>query len=44
MDDGSRRNWNFRRDRIDSQNNLISRFVLTTVEVVMNHTIIDSIS
>ena len=37
--------WNFRRDRFDSQNNLISRFILTTVgRVVMNHTIIDSVS
>ena len=31
-------------DRFDSQNNLISRFILTTVGVVMNFTIIDSVS
>jgi len=46
LEDGSRlEQWNFRRDRFDSQNNLISRFVLTTVgRVVMNYTIIDSVS
>ena len=46
LDDGSRLEiWNLRRDRFDSQNNLISRFVLTTVgRVVMNYTIIDSVS
>jgi DNA-directed RNA polymerase subunit beta' len=46
LEDGSRLEiWNFRRDRFDSQNNLISRFILTTVgRVVMNHTIIDSVS
>ena len=46
LNDGSRLEiWNFRRDRFDSQNNLISRFVLTTVgRVVMNYTIIDSVS
>ena len=46
LEDGSRlETWNFRRDRFDSQNNLISRFILTTVgRVVMNHTIIDSVS
>ena len=37
--------WKFRRDRFDSDNNLISRFVLTTVgRVVMDYTIIDSVS
>ena len=37
--------WSLRRDRFDSQNQLISRFVLTTVgRVVMNYTIIDSVS
>ena len=37
--------WNFRRDKFDSENNLITRFILTTVgRVVMNHTIIDSVS
>ena len=46
FEDGSRlETWNLRRDRFDSQNNLISRFVLTTVgRVVMNYTIIDSVS
>ena len=46
LEDSSRLEiWNFRRDRFDSQNNLISRFILTTVgRVVMNHTIIDSVS
>ena len=46
LEDGSRLEiWNLRRDRFDSQNNLLSRFVLTTVgRVVMNFTIIDSIS
>ena len=45
LEDGSRLEiWNLRRDRFD-QNNLISRFVLTTVgRVVMNYTIIDSVS
>jgi len=37
--------WNYRRDKFDSDNNLISRYILTTVgRVVMNHTIIDSVS
>ena len=46
LEDGSKLEiWKFRRDRFDSQNNLISRFVLTTVgRVVMNYTIIDSVS
>ena len=46
FEDGSRLEiWNFRRDRFDSQNSLITRFILTTVgRVVMNHTIIDSVS
>merc|ERR1711939_502863 len=46
LEDGSRLEiWNLRRDRLDSQNNLISRFVLTTVgRVVMNDTIIDSVT
>ena len=46
LEDGSRLEiWNLRRDRFDHQNNLISRFVLTTVgRVVMNYTIIDSVS
>ena len=46
LEDGSRLEmWNLRRDRFDSLNNLISRFILTTVgRVVMNYTIIDSIS
>ena len=46
LEDGSRLEiWNLRRDRFDSQNNLLSRFVLTTVgRVVMNYTIIDSVS
>ena len=46
LEDGSRLEiWNLRRDRFDLQNNLISRFVLTTVgRVVMNYTILDSVS
>ena len=46
LEDGSRLEiWNFRRDRFDSENNIISRFILTTVgRVIMNHTIIDSVS
>ena len=46
LEDGSRLEiWKLRRDRFDSGNNLISRFVLTTVgRVVMNYTIIDSVS
>ena len=46
LEDGSRLEiWNLRRDRFDSQNNLISRFILTTVgRVDMNFTIIDSVS
>ena len=46
LEDGSKLEiWNLRRDRFDSQNHLISRFVLTTVgRVVMNYTIIDSVS
>ena len=46
LEDGSRLEiWNLKRDRFDSQNNLISRYLLTTVgRVVMNHTIIDSVS
>jgi len=46
LEDSSRLEiWNLRRDRFDSDNNLISRFVLTTVgRVVMNYTIIDSVS
>jgi DNA-directed RNA polymerase subunit beta' len=46
LEDGSRLEiWNLRRDRFDSDDNLISRFVLTTVgRVVMNYTIIDSVS
>ena len=46
LEDGSKLEiWKLRRDRFDSQNNLISRFVLTTVgRVVMNYTIIDSVS
>ena len=46
LEDGSKLEiWKLRRDRFDSQDNLISRFVLTTVgRVVMNYTIIDSVS
>ena len=46
FDDGSKIEiWNLRRDKFDSQNNLVSRYILTTVgRVVMNHTIIDSVS
>ena len=46
LEDGSRLEiWSLLRDRFDSHNHLISRFVLTTVgRVVMNYTIIDSVS
>ena len=46
LEDGSRLEiWNLRRDRFATQNNLVSRYVLTTVgRVVMNYTIIDSVS
>ena len=46
LEDGSKLEiWTYRRDRFDSQDNLISRYILTTVgRVVMNHTIIDSVS
>ena len=46
FDDGSKLEiWTDRRDKFDSENNLISRYILTTVgRVVMNHTIIDSVS
>jgi len=46
LEDGSRLEiWKLRRDRFDSQNQLLSRFILTTVgRVVMNYTIIDSVS
>ena len=46
LEDGSRLEiWTLRRDRFDSDSNLISRFILTTVgRVVMNYTIIDSVS
>ena len=46
LKDGTRLElWKLRRDRFDFQNNLISRFILTTVgRVVMNYTIIDSVS
>ena len=38
LEDGTKLEiWKLRRDRFDSQNNLISRFILTTVgRVVMN--------
>jgi len=46
LEDGSRLDiWNLSMARFDSDNNLISRFVLTIVgRVVMNYTIIDSVS
>ena len=46
FEDGSKLEiWTYRRDKFDSENNLISRYILTTVgRVVMNHTIIDSVS
>ena len=46
LNDGSKLEvWTYRRDKFDSQNNLINRYILTTVgRVVMNHTIIDSVS
>ena len=38
LEDGSRLEiWNLRRDRFDSDNNLISRFVLTTVGLSLIH-------
>ncbi|MEY4772030.1 MAG: hypothetical protein RLZZ346_1285, partial [Cyanobacteriota bacterium] len=44
--DGTRiEQWNYRRDRLDEDGALISRYVLTTVgRVVMNSTIIDSVA
>jgi DNA-directed RNA polymerase subunit beta' len=37
--------WTFRRDRLDQDGSLISRYILTTVgRVVMNHTIIDAVA
>ena len=46
FEDGSKLEiWTYRRDKLDSHSNLISRYILTTVgRVVMNHTIIDSVS
>ena len=46
LNNGSRLEiWTYRRDKFDSNNNLINRYILTTVgRVVMNHTIIDSVS
>ena len=46
LEDGTRlEQWTFRRDRLDEEGALISRYILTTVgRVVMNHTIIDAVA
>ena len=46
LEDGTRiEQWKFRRDRLDEEGALISRFILTTVgRVVMNYTIIDALA
>ncbi len=46
LKDGTRVDeWKYRRDRLDEDGGLISRYILTTVgRVVMNHTIIDAVA
>ena len=46
IEDGTRiEQWSLRRDRLDQDGALISRYILTTVgRVVMNHTIIDAVA
>ena len=46
LQDGTRiEEWTYRRDRLDEDGSLISRYILTTVgRVVMNHTIIDAVA
>jgi DNA-directed RNA polymerase subunit beta' len=46
LSDGTRiEQWNYRRDRLDEDGALISRYLLTTVgRVVMNSTIIDAVA
>ena len=46
LKDGTRiEEWTYRRDRLDEEGSLISRYILTTVgRVVMNHTIIDAVA
>ena len=46
LEDGTRiEQWSLRRDRLDEEGALISRFILTTVgRVVMNYTIIDALA
>ena len=46
LEDGTRiEQWTFRRDRLDEEGAIISRYILTTVgRVVMNHTIMDAVS
>jgi DNA-directed RNA polymerase subunit beta' len=46
LKDGTRiEEWTYRRDRLDEDGGLISRYILTTVgRVVMNHTIIDAVA
>ena len=46
LKDGTRiEEWTYRRDRLDEDGSLISRYILTTVgRVVMNHTIIDAVA
>ena len=46
LEDGTRfEQWSYRRDRLDEEGALISRYILTTVgRVVMNHTIIDAVA
>ncbi|MCP9809974.1 DNA-directed RNA polymerase subunit gamma, partial [Cyanobium sp. HWJ4-Hawea] len=46
LSDGTRiEQWLFRRDRLDEEGGLISRYLLTTVgRVVINHTIIGAVA
>ena len=46
LKDGTRiEEWTYRRDRLDEDGSIISRYILTTVgRVVMNHTIIDAVA
>ncbi len=46
LEDGTRiEQWTYRRDRVDQDGALISRYIFTTVgRVVMNHTIIDAVA
>ena len=46
LEDGTRvEQWTYRRDRLDEEGAVITRYILTTVgRVVMNHTIIDAVA